>query len=131
MNCVKSSGYTSALNAHQQKKGGDMKKLGLALYILMLIGCGQSSEQKQATLELDAKWECKNAAESMLKAPSTATFQPFLNFGMKQVDGGYYSVNGYVDSQNSFGAMIRSRFVCVLESSESGQISLLEVKFLE
>lgn len=47
--------------------------------------------------------------ENYLKAPSTAKFCSSSELGMKQV-GKYVIVQGYVDAQNSFGAMIRNNF---------------------
>lgn len=46
-----------------------------------------------------------------LKAPSTADF---ARGTVKQLEGGIYEVSSYVDSQNSFGAMIRSPWKATL-----------------
>jgi len=48
-----------------------------------------------------------------LKAPASAKFS---NVAVT-TDGTSYRVQGLVDSQNSFGAMIRSTFTCVMHSS--------------
>lgn len=57
--------------------------------------------------------------KQVLKAPSTAKFpgDGFLNYGEDWTlnkSGTDYSVKSYVDSQNSFGAMIRSNFAIYL-----------------
>jgi len=46
----------------------------------------------------------------MLKSPSSAKFP----WGLKSslISGDKYRVANYVDSQNSFGAMIRTNYVC-------------------
>ncbi|MCH7598055.1 hypothetical protein IID27_03410 [Patescibacteria group bacterium] len=49
----------------------------------------------------------KGYVENVLKAPSTADF-PTLGTVNKREGEDRYIVYGYVDSQNSFGAMIRS-----------------------
>lgn len=48
--------------------------------------------------------------QEYLKAPSTAQFQE--NFIYTCTEPNIIKVDGYVDSQNSFGAMIREKFTC-------------------
>lgn len=50
-----------------------------------------------------------NYVSEQLKAPSTAHFSPIEKSGVK-FDAGHIRVSGYVDSQNSFGAMLRSKY---------------------
>ncbi|MDD3475053.1 MAG: hypothetical protein PHP08_04130 [Candidatus Dojkabacteria bacterium] len=62
----------------------------------------------------DLKMYSKQLVEAVLKAPSTAEFpggffDPFSGWGFGK-EGSTYKVSSYVDSQNSFGAMIRSNF---------------------
>lgn len=47
--------------------------------------------------------------KEILKAPSTAKFPGLDEWGFDKKDG-TVTIQGYVDSQNSFGAMIRSKF---------------------
>lgn len=56
-----------------------------------------------------AKQKCHNAVLKWLKAPATAQFS-----GDKVVSdpAGGYEVVGNVDSQNGFGAMLRSTYTC-------------------
>jgi len=56
---------------------------------------------------------------SMLKAPSTADFSITPSITVKPVTKGnmtsyIYSVNSYVDAQNSFGAKLRNDFTIIL-----------------
>lgn len=51
-----------------------------------------------------------NIVEGSLKAPSTAEFQSSAEMGVAR-NGELVAVEGYVDAQNGFGAMIRSEFV--------------------
>jgi len=53
----------------------------------------------------------KLKVEEELKAPSTAKFQPYPDAVITN-NGLYYFVKSYVDAQNSFGAMIRTDFIC-------------------
>lgn len=62
-------------------------------------------------------WVCaEDTVKNQLKAPSTAEF-PF-SYGSDGVQilqqGDYYYVKGWVDAENSFGAMIRNDFVVTM-----------------
>jgi hypothetical protein len=67
--------------------------------------------------EFDARVWAKVYVMKSLKAPSTADFQNPADFAVQHLKGGkdnpkkdLWKVSGYVDAQNSFGAMIRNRF---------------------
>lgn len=51
-----------------------------------------------------------NCLKDYLKAPSTAQFQEEFTYNCTEPN--IIEVKGYVDSQNSFGAMIRGNFAC-------------------
>lgn len=56
----------------------------------------------------------------VLKAPATAKFP---DFDQMVVNGsnGHYNVSGFVDSQNSYGASIRSQYTYNVEKDSSGK----------
>jgi hypothetical protein len=58
-----------------------------------------------------------------LKAPSTAEFS-----GTTATGGGPWTVTGQVDSQNSFGAMIRSPFGCTV--TITGESARVRVEYI-
>ena len=60
--------------------------------------------------QVNYKVSAEGAIKSILKSPSTAKFAPFSEWGFNKVRG-VVSVTGYVDSQNSFGAMLRNKFI--------------------
>ncbi|MCD0175211.1 hypothetical protein IHN32_04515 [Deinococcus sp. 14RED07] len=66
---------------------------------------------------------CLEYVRGTLKTPSVAKF---VNVGTPRyyTDAGVYFVSGDVDSQNTYGAMIRSRFWCsmVFEGNAKGGI---------
>ncbi len=99
-----------------------------------------SPTQQSATVDYanDAKWACREFAADNLKAPSTAKFPNYNNFIAKKVNNketrakGYivYSVYGEVDSQNSFGAMLHSRFMCeVIKNTSADTWHLVRIEF--
>lgn len=58
--------------------------------------------------------KCRNNVKSQLKSPSTAKFPSALESHSAVRDGedNVRVWQGYVDSQNGFGAMVRTQFVC-------------------
>ena len=75
----------------------------------------------------------KQFVTQRLKAPSTADFGGFLSGNYQSADDcvtktgpNTYLAAGWVDSQNSFGAMIRTTFVVKLRDDKNGKWTLLE-----
>ncbi|MBO5429765.1 MAG: hypothetical protein J6A10_07360 [Peptococcaceae bacterium] len=56
----------------------------------------------------------------VLKAPATAKFPEFDEMIVNGSDG-HYSVSGFVDSQNSYGASIRSQYTYAVEKNSAGE----------
>lgn len=59
---------------------------------------------------------CQEKVKEVLKAPSTAKFPNFTEWGWKQ-EMNIFTVQGYVDAKNSFGAEIRSNFQFVIDTN--------------
>lgn len=61
---------------------------------------------------LEARWRCNKQVKQVLKSPKSADFpsMPRIVF-----DGKTATLYSHVDAQNSFGAMIRSRFICTVQ----------------
>lgn len=58
--------------------------------------------------------------EDYLKAPSTAKFCKLSDATVTHLGNGEYMVTGWVDAENSYGAMIRSNFVVTYTATEKG-----------
>lgn len=58
--------------------------------------------------------------EDYLKAPSTAKFCKLSDATVTHLGKGEYMVTGWVDAENSYGAMIRSDFVVTYTATEKG-----------
>lgn len=96
---------------------------------------GQKVEDlKNRLLTTEEKTQLKSWAEDnikqILKSPSSAEFPgglltPFEDWSFSK-NATTYTVSSYVDSQNSFGAMIRSQFVITYEWEEgTGKVTSL------
>ena len=62
---------------------------------------------------------CQNAVRAQLKAPSTAKFPGVLEKAdaVTTYENGNKTWSGWVDSQNSFGALLRTDFLCKYDIS--------------
>ena len=57
---------------------------------------------------------CTGAVEALLRAPATASFSEFTGESVRQISGSNrFAVAGWVDSENGFGALLRSDWTCV------------------
>lgn len=69
------------------------------------------------------------AVEECLRSPSTAKF-PWVGSSHTSHQGGnIYVVRSYVDSQNAFGATIRTKFTCKLKWLGGRKFDLIELTF--
>lgn len=68
-----------------------------------------SSSKAPADRTLEAKSICETFVKRQLKAPATAKFS---SESAAEVSAAEYTSGGSVDSQNSFGALLRSTYAC-------------------
>ena len=88
----------------------------IALIVLVLIvgaiwtgvSGGSKDEPYDPNWSGEAITQCEDLVKESLKAPSTAEFDSSAS------GFGTWTVTGTVDSENSFGAMLRSEFQCTV-----------------
>ena len=86
--------------------------LAIALFISTCVGGGTPAPEHDA---ISAYVMAQDFVEAELKAPKTADF-PYSGDADIQYSGdGRYTINSYVDSENSFGATIRTYFTAVVK----------------
>lgn len=73
--------------------------------------------------EYGARDVCEQFVEARLKAPSTADFSDTS----ATEAGGTWTVTGAVDSENGFGAMLRSTYVCKVTHTGGDDWSLVDI----
>lgn len=66
-----------------------------------------------------------------LKAPSTAKFPSLNTAKISKNDDGSFLVSSYVDSQNEFGAIVRTNWVVRLKKLPNGKIQMLDIFHLD
>lgn len=112
----------------RSKSGGFGKAILIFLAIiggLILIGTcsGLSSGESDSfsNTESAAKVWAEHIVKQNLKSPSTAKFcNRIMEMKAESLGGAKWKVTGWVDSQNSFGATVRSDFVVKLELIKDG-----------
>lgn len=96
---------------------------GLFVWVVTLDWSG-SPEKPDG---LGAQVICHDFVKDVLKSPSTADFSDESFTGSSPV----WTVRGQVDSENSFGAKVRSSYVCKVKSTGAEKWTLLEPVTLE
>lgn len=90
----------------------------LAVFLLLVIsGVAWWSSQPIEPMTHSATHavaQCNDEMRASLVSPSTARF-PVLDAQAEHLGDGLYNVNSYVDSQNRFGATIRTHFTCTAQ----------------
>jgi len=126
--------------AHASFKASDLMVakviLGIAIFVMIVVmfnSCGKTSTtSKGPEVDNTTAWVMvQDYVSSALKAPSTAKFPPSFDEGVHISETGYqtYECRGYVDSQNSFGAMMRTNFTCTVRHVGGGRWELVDVKY--
>jgi hypothetical protein len=67
-----------------------------------------------------AAFVCQDAVRARLKAPAGAEFLAPRHSEIVTLAPGRYQIGSYVDAPNSFGAKIRSGYICTAEKSGAG-----------
>jgi hypothetical protein len=89
--------------------------LGIILLgIFYFIGSGDNSETNPT--KLLAYSYAEDFVEQKLKSPSTAEFPSGSEKSshIKDLGKGEYKITSWVDSQNGFGAIVRSKYTCLI-----------------
>lgn len=73
--------------------------------------------KEEEQLKRDAYVMAEHFVEQKLKAPKTADFPPLSRVKIYRIKGkpNMFGVRGYVDAKNSFGAEVRTQYLCELE----------------
>lgn len=88
----------------------------IILLVLAMASCSKNSGRSD---DLDA-WTCaQTIVKDKLKSPSSADFCAMKEATIKS-NGDKYTITGYVDADNSFGANVRSTFTVTFTLTDKG-----------
>lgn len=84
--------------------------------VICFILFGDDSSSSSSTNKFMAYSYAEDFVEKQLKSPSTAKFPKVVekDSHITELGNNRYKINSWVDSQNSFGATIRTRFSCII-----------------
>jgi len=91
----------------------------IGLAVLFVIGLVSGGRGGSAT-ELDAWQMSKQFVTKALKSPKTAEFPWFSEEFVERAGDKDFTVSAYVDSQNGFGALLRSEWTAAVHYEGSG-----------
>lgn len=109
-------GAERAARPEPQKR--PVSTLTLILVLLILAVCvvigilGNKPSKPSGPDQYTARVMCEKFVKDRLKAPASAEFAPDSETHTLAKGDGAYKVTAWVDSQNSFGAMIRTNYTC-------------------
>jgi len=86
------------------------------MFFLGIFSDGSSTDNSTSTNKFLAYDYAEQFVKKELKSPSTADFPGFSEKKehISDMGGGRYKISSWVDSQNSFGAQIRTSFSCII-----------------
>ena len=90
--------------------------IAASTYISSLKEDDYSSSSSSSTNKFMAYSYAEDFVEKQLKSPSTAKYPKVVEKDkhITILGNNRYEINSWVDSQNSFGATIRTRFSCII-----------------
>ena len=98
----------------------------IAVPVIMMASCTvmtlarpEAPKDYLALARAGGESSCERAVKARLKSPTSAQFDT-KSYATASTAGFTVKVSGTVDSQNSFGAMIRSNFACVVTTDAKG-----------
>ena len=116
----------------KKKKDGMNALIGIAAFIALLSWFGNSSEPRPYVVGEDhvgALLFCQFMVENNLKSPATAKFERGASTNLiKHAGDDLYIMNSYVDSENGFGATLRTNFRCKAQRLGEDQWKTIELK---
>ena len=109
---------TGSKNVSKKKSNNRWLWLLLVVIAMIIYSKYESDKPKTATtfdMDFDAYVVAEGRVKDKLKSPSTAEFPNSKNANIQRGADNIWIVSSYVDSQNSFGAMLRSNWVIRLQ----------------
>lgn len=117
-------------NGDVQQRKDKNKKIVLCFFLVLFLICTLGAifggSGSGSATEVEAFVMSQEFAKDFLKSPGTAEFPWITDVEVYKKEEGVFLVNAYVDSQNSFGAMIRNNYTCLVKTTDGGESWSLE-----
>lgn len=97
--------------------GETLKALAVVTVVVLVVGGLLwtwifGSEDDGGDPEINVSVVCEQWVEERLRSPGSAEFEQFPDQQIVEVDSDTYRVRAWVDSQNGFGAVLRTDYTC-------------------
>ncbi len=110
-------------NTKEDAQNKTFSGIGRIVLIILLVplcvwfsSCSSSDEEKADEPDAISAYVMSHQfMEDRLKAPATAKYPRYDKSFVNDLGEGRYTVDAYVDAENSFGAMIRTNYSCTLK----------------
>jgi hypothetical protein len=101
----------------------------VVVVFLVNLGGGNQSSEQDGYDEYDFTSQCQDLMRDQLKAPSTASFPNSYELAneVRKTAKGDFAWSSFVDAENSFGAKIRSAFVCTFTKA-TNKVNVVPIK---
>lgn len=87
----------------------------------------EDKEKNESNIKMKVLTYSQLCVKEKLKSPASAEFPVDLN-NVKIVNDSTFIINSYVDSQNSFGAMLRMNYLCeIIISKDTYKCNYVEL----
>jgi hypothetical protein len=111
---------------------GCLYAIGIIFAIWIIVSISTSTDQSNNTTDttvnssenevqdhtIEAFVYAQEQIEKQIKSPSSAEW-PTASESLLHQKGNIYTFKSYFDSQNSYGAMIRTNYICVVEENNN------------
>jgi hypothetical protein len=111
-----------------------ISSVSILILFSFALACGSSSgATNEQSKEIEAFVGSQMVVEEQLKSPSTAKFPLFTDdkVNVTKISENKYNVSAYVDSENSFGAMVRTYYTCTVILLPNDKYRVENLKFLD
>ncbi len=81
----------------------------------------------EGTSDFDVYVKAQEIVEKALQSPSTADFPPTSDAVVERRADNTYKVSSYVDSENGFGATIRTAWIAVFRLNEDKTVEVYQI----
>lgn len=95
--------------------------------VLVLVGCGGGEKPEHSATAADVMMQ--QFVLEKLKSPGSAEFASVYDTKSEYAGDNVYIVKSYVDSQNSFGAKIRTNYIGKIKYVGEDKWELVELHF--
>lgn len=126
--------YTLLTKKVAKSTNSGMAIMVVGFFVLVGVWVSNINSLPTATVKSDSSIACayaQLAVESRLKSPSTADFPVCNEKNLIRESDGKITVTSYVDSQNSFGAVVRTPFQVMLHSTSDTTVAVDNVVLSE